>query len=121
MRIPVVILTVAAAALVVVIGSLGSFAFYAPQPGQVATGKETRASGQLPERGIVEATVEDRMAPKKGDEPTLSDVTSFFGLEQDTIECSIIENNLIIVNEDDYERLASQPLAQGDRIILCLN
>ncbi len=107
--------------LVVGLASLADLGFYAPPLGESSPGEETTAPGRLTDRGTAAATVEAKIAAEEGNEPSLADVTSFFSLERDTLACSIIENDMIGISEQETDHLAAEPIPLGETVILCLN
>ncbi len=112
-----VLIVLVALVLALVLG----YEFYAPLVGQVAAGDEEEARPAIPrDRAVVK--VEAYMARQPGHGlPTLADVVSFYGLEEDTIACTVQENHGEAASTSAIPILASRPLEIGDEMILCLD
>ncbi|MCP4661603.1 MAG: hypothetical protein GY856_39890 [bacterium] len=94
--------------------------FYAPVRGEVAPGQNSKP-GETVSRGTAKVTVEGRMSPEEGRAPTLREIVSFFGLEQDTIPCTVAENQILPISEGRVEELAGKEQELDEELVLCLN
>ena len=94
------------------------YAFYAPVVGKTAAGEVGKAAPEQP-RGRARVRSELYMASRPGP-PTVQDVVRFYGLEDDTLPCTIEENYGSVPRPlmPTYER---RPLRPGDEIIVCLD
>ena len=118
----------------VALAAWAGFAFYAPQVGELAggrqgeTGGETGTAGRsLPrDRARVEVAAYMAGGAEGGGtggaeaRPTLAQVFEFFALEEDTWACAVAEN----YGQAAAERAAQyarRPLRVGDEIVLCLD
>ena len=55
------------------------------------------------------------------DQPTLEDVVVFFGLEPDTIPCSVSTILGVQIDKERALEIARQRRVPGEVIVLCLN
>jgi len=108
-----------AGAVLVILGSAWGFAFYAPQKGRLAQAA-AQAAETAERRDRVRVEVSEAMAPGGEGRPTLASVVDFFALEDDTLRCTVAENQ----GEAAAERAAQfarRPLQLGTEVVLCLD
>lgn len=112
-----------AAAVLLLAAALSGFGFYAPRRGHLTAG-----AAEQPEpaerRDRARVVVEAVMAPAEGVRPSLADVARFYGLEPDSLPCSVRET--LDMDEGDLpndraRQRAERPLRLGDEVTLCLD
>jgi hypothetical protein len=69
----------------------------------------------------VRVTVEAKMARPGAARPSLADVTAFYGLESDTLACTVRENHGAELPDERLVRYVRRPLVPGDDVVLCLD
>jgi len=95
------------------------FEFYAPVVGQIAAGDPQKARPDVPrDRAIVK--VEAYMSPTKT-LPSFVDVVHFYGLEDDTIPCTVQTNLGEAASTAAIPALSRGPLRVGDEVTLCFD
>ncbi len=112
-------------ATVVALAAWAGFAFYAPEVGELAGGREEAAVEGLTrprDRATVEIAAYMAAGSPEGDaaRPTLAQVIEFFALEEDTWRCTVGEN----YGEAAAERAGQyvqRRLRPGEEIVLCLD
>lgn len=119
------VLLAAGLAAVVALAAWAGFAFYAPEVGELAGGREEPAVEGLTrprDRATVEIAAYMAAGSPEGDaaRPTLAQVIEFFALEEDTWRCTVGEN----YGEAAAERAGQyvqRRLRPGEEIVLCLD
>jgi hypothetical protein len=109
-------------ALVVAAAAAG-FGIYSPRRGETAAGDARHAQPQWP-RDMATVEVRRQMAGDQGEPPTLADVVGFFALEDDTLACTLVENDEtepLQQSQEIIRRLARKRLSVGATVKLCLN
>ena len=108
-------------ALVFILAAVwGDFGFYAPLHGKTAVGSEPKITAvRSRDTAIVE--VKPYMTSVSGQAPTLLDVIRFFGLEDDTLPCTVALNDGELPSTQLIEVRARQARSIGSEVTLCLN
>jgi hypothetical protein len=113
----------AGAAVLLLAAAVLGFGFYAPRRGQLAAG-----AAEQPEpaerRDRARVVVEAVMAPAEGERPSLADVARFYGLEPDSLPCSVRETldmDEADLPDDRARQRAERPLRLGEEVTLCLD
>lgn len=112
-------------AAAVALAAWAGFAFYAPEVGELAGGREDAGAEGLTrprDRATVEVAAYMAGGGAEGGEarPTLAQVIEFFALEEDTWACTV-EENYGRAAAGRAAQYARRPLRVGDEIVLCLD
>ncbi|MDP9122091.1 MAG: hypothetical protein M3O15_12130 [Acidobacteriota bacterium] len=95
--------------------------FYAPHRGVTAAAGDERAALPRSPRDLATVEVQPYMSATKGQAPTVEDIVAFFGLEEDTLPCTITENDGTLPSSALIRTMAARRLAVGSEVKLCLN
>ena len=93
--------------------------FYNPQKGRVEEGEKVEVMPERP-RHLLELTVDEDLERRLGSRVSLYSLIEYYGLEEDTLPCSVAQNfpNAAREKVPDY---ASRTFREGETVTLCLN
>jgi hypothetical protein len=102
------------------VSAWAGFGFYAPRRGAVAPGVEPKVAAARP-RDTAVVEVKLYMASVPGQAPNLIDVVRFFGLEDDTLPCTVSLNDGALASDPLIQARTRQARRIGSEVTLCLN